>query len=190
MRVTVPWNAVLLPIHGYEFRVRHVLRCMHGNDQSELDGVQTRTAALCHMDSTRDWKHLVQLPHETDEKSLFRHPMTHTTSACCREAIRKLKIPQLLKDEFLEACIKSHIPVPLVREDWESLQREIGAAFVAMISIICFQDTTRADQEFGQTASILFRDRSKRAYAFSATADSSRAPAPKHSQTLLCLHPP
>lgn len=116
--------------------------------------------------------------------------MTPPLSACCREAIRKLKIPQLLTNEFLELCIKSRMPVPLVREEWEALRREVGAAFVAMISIISFQNTPRADEEFGQSASILFRDRSKRAYTFAATADSSRASLTQSTPTGLWSRPP
>lgn len=97
----------------------------------------------------------------------------------CRDALRKLKLPQSFRDKFVDACIKARIPVPIVRDDWESLRREVAAAFVAMLSIMAFQETPVADEEFGQHASILFRDRSKRAYTFTAIVDSCRTfPSP------------
>lgn len=83
-------------------------------------------------------------------------------------------MPQPLRDEFVQACINTHIPVPLVAVEWEELWREVGAAFVAMLAIVAFNET--ADGEFGQDASILFRDRSKRAYTFTAIVESARAP--------------
>eukprot|EP00892_Ulva_mutabilis_P005009 jgi/Ulvmu1/2880/UM146_0022.1 len=103
-------------------------------------------------------------------RDLKRSKPESTTSA--RNALRNLKMPQTVQVEFVRACIAAGMPVPLVTHDWQALWREVGAAFMAMLSIHTFQD--KPDSEFGQNASILFRDRSKRAYTFTAVTDSSR----------------
>lgn len=94
----------------------------------------------------------------------------------CRDALRKLKMPKTIQEEFVRACITAQMPVPLVPDQWQALWTEVGAAFMAMLSIVAFQD--QPDDEFGRNASILFKDRSERAYTFTAITDSSSTPRP------------